>query len=86
MSDTILIDPATLSGTELLLRMKYQPDSLATTPSESATGVAGKEALPVYKDTNSIAQNSPEELADWITLKLQADKIVELAKKAKRGD
>ncbi|WP_448644626.1 hypothetical protein [Pseudomonas mediterranea] len=85
MSDTILIDPATLSGTELLLRKKYQPDSLATTPSESATGVAGKEGLSVYKGVASVAPNSPEELAEWIRLKLQADKIVELAKKAKRG-
>lgn len=80
MTDKHLIDPATLSGTELLLRQKYASSTLA------ATEALTKEALPVYTEVAKSAVGSLREAVELLKLKVRAQKLIELAKRTKEGN
>lgn len=85
MTDTSLIDPATISGTELLLRQKYLPETLAVSSLEplQASIVAGVPSA--YRDVAKASDVSAEGLAEMIEVELRNRQLIELAKQAKKN-
>lgn len=81
-----LIDPATLSGTELLLRQKYASDTLAVSSPQAAVGSSIKEALSVHKSVAEVARIELWELIDLLKLKKRARLLVEAANKAEKDE
>ncbi|MDT3310613.1 hypothetical protein QZR14_04510 [Pseudomonas sp. rhizo66] len=81
MTDTKLIDPATLSGTELLLRQTYCPDTLATSPVAAPVEVVAKQALPVDEEASEEAVIAFKAALELLAVKERAAKLVEAAKK-----
>ncbi|WGT32985.1 hypothetical protein [Pseudomonas atacamensis] len=79
------IDPSTLSGTELLLRLKYAQDTLATSSPEALQGAALDGALPVYKDVIKASQNETGSDAEMLLLQERARKLVEAVKQAQKN-
>jgi hypothetical protein len=80
------IDPSTLSGTELLLRLKYAKDSLATSPVETPVEVVTKQALPVDEEASEEAVVAFKAALELLAARERAHKIVELAKQAKLNE
>lgn len=82
MTDKTLIDPATLSGTELLLRQEHCPETLSISSSEALQAPILVEVLSVRKVLAKASGMSAEELAEMIEVELRNRKLVEAAKKA----
>jgi hypothetical protein len=80
------IDPSTLSGTELLLRLKYAKDTLATSPVEAPVEVVTKQALPVDEEASEEAVIAFKAALELLAARERAHKIVELAKQAKLNE
>ncbi|WP_156331389.1 hypothetical protein [Pseudomonas kilonensis] len=86
MTDKALIDPATLSGTELLLRQKHCPETLIALSSPGAPQApVAVEVLPVHKEAAKASDMSIEELAEMMEVELRARKLVEAAKQAQKN-
>lgn len=79
------IDPATLSGTELLLRKTYCPDTLATSPSEASVEAVVKQALPADEEASEEDVKAFKAALELLAARERAEKIVELAKQAKKN-
>lgn len=79
------IDPTTISGTELLLREKYARDTLAASPSEAPVAAVVKQALPVDKEASEEDVNAFKAALELLAARERAQKIVELAKQAKKN-
>lgn len=79
------IDPSTLSGTELLLRLKYAKDTLATSSPEALQEVVLDEALPVYEDAIKVSQGEAGSYAEMLLLQERARKLVEAVKQAQKN-
>lgn len=77
------IDPSTLSGTELLLRQKHCPDTLAVSPSEAAVEVVTKQALPEDEEASEEDVRAFKAALELLAARERANKIVELAKQAR---
>jgi hypothetical protein len=86
MTDSKLIDPATLSGTELLLRKTYCPDTLATSPVGAPVEVVTKQALPADEEASEEAVIAFKAALELLAARERAHKIVELAKQAKLNE
>ncbi|WP_367083636.1 hypothetical protein ABV589_22040 [Pseudomonas sp. HOU2] len=76
------IDPSTLSGTELLLRLKYAKDTLSTSPVETPVEVVTKQALPVDEEASEEAVIAFKAALELLAAKERAAKLLEAAKKA----
>lgn len=86
MTNKTLIDPATLSGTELLLRQKHCPETLiALSSPEAPQAPVVVEALPVRKETAKASDMSIEELVEMMEVELRNRKLVEAAKQAQKN-
>ncbi|WP_159815013.1 hypothetical protein [Pseudomonas sp. 18058] len=72
------IDPATLSGTELLLREKYAKDTLATSPSEPPVDAVDEEASE--EDVNAF-----KAALELLAARDRAAKMIEMAKQAHKN-
>ncbi|WLH44234.1 hypothetical protein [Pseudomonas beijingensis] len=83
MTDKALIDPATLSGTELLLRQKHCPETLATSSPDATTGAVTKQALPADEEASEEAVIAFKAALELLAARERAKKIIELAKQAK---
>lgn len=77
------IDQSTLSGTELILRQRHCPDSIAANSPEAATEVVTKEALSVDEEASEEDVEAFQKALELLAAKERARKIVELAKQAK---
>jgi len=82
MTDTKLIDPATLSGTELLLRQTYCPHTLATSPVEVSVEIVTKLAPSVDEEASEEAVIAFKAALELLAAKERAAKLLEAAKKA----
>jgi hypothetical protein len=80
------IDPSTLSGTELLLRLKYAKDTLSTSPVETPVEVVTKQALPVDEEASEEAVIAFKAALELLAVRERAHKILELAKQAKLNE
>ena len=80
MSDKI--DPSTLSGTELILRQRHLPDTLAS-PSEPATATVTKEAPPVDEKASEEDVAAFKRALELLELKARAAEIIKMAQQAK---
>ncbi|WP_456254998.1 hypothetical protein ACP3PM_22090 [Pseudomonas iridis] len=78
------IDPSTLSGTELILRQRHLPDTLAS-PSEAPVEAVVKQALPVDEEASEEHVNAFKAALELLAARERADKIVELAKQAQKN-
>lgn len=83
MTDINLIDPATLSGTELLLRQKHCPETLYISSSEALQAPILVEVLSVHKVLTKASDMSAEELAEMVEVELRNRKLLEVVKKNK---
>jgi hypothetical protein len=79
------IDPATLSGTELLLRQKHCPETLLISSPEALQDPVVFEMPSVHIEVLKASGMSAEELAEMIEIELRSHKIIELAKQAKKN-
>jgi len=79
------IDPTTLSGTELLLRLKYAKDTLATSSSEAPVEAVVKQALPADEEASEEDVNAFKAALELLAARERADKIVEMAKQAQKN-
>lgn len=77
------IDPNTLSGTELLLRQKHCPGTLAVSPSEAAVEAVTKQALPEGEEAFKEHVAAFKAALELLAARERANKLVELAKQAK---
>jgi hypothetical protein len=80
------IDPSTLSGTELLLRLKYAKDTLSTSPVETPVEVVTKQALPGDEEASEEAVIAFKAALELLAVRERAHKILELAKQAKLNE
>lgn len=85
MTDTVLIDPASLNGTELLLRQKHCPETLAESSPEALQGLVMADVSPVYQEVLKASDMSAEELAEMIEVELRNQKLIELARQAQKN-
>lgn len=76
------IDPSTLSGTELILRQRHLPDTLAS-PSEAPVEIVTKQALPADEEASNEAVAALKAALELLAAKERAAKLVALAKQAK---
>jgi hypothetical protein len=85
MADTKLIDPASLNGTELLLRQKHCPETLAASSPEAGQGLVVDDVLPVHQEVLKASDLSAEELAEMIEVELRNHQLIEMAKQTKKN-
>lgn len=78
------IDPSTLSGTELILRQRHLPDTLAS-PSEAPVEAVVKQALPAHEEASEEDVNAFKAALGLLAARERADKIVEMAKQAQKN-
>ncbi|QYY82137.1 hypothetical protein [Pseudomonas germanica] len=83
MTDSKLIDPATLSGTELLLRKTYCPDTLATSPVEAPVEVVTKQAVDEEASEEDV--NAFKAALELLAARDRAAKMIEMAKQAHKN-
>ena len=76
------IDPSTLAGTELILRQRHLPDTLAS-PSEAVTATVTKEASPVDEVASEEDVVAFKRALELLELKARAAEIIKMAKQAK---
>ena len=79
------VDPATLSGTELLLRAKYLKATIAVSPSGAAVEGVTKQALRVEEEVSEEAVMALKAALELLEARERARKLIELAKKASEG-
>lgn len=80
---TYKIDPSTLTGTELILRQRHCPDTIAVSSPEAAVEAVTKQALPADEEASEEAVAAFKAALDLLEAKGRADKLVELVKQAK---
>jgi len=85
MADTKLIDPASLNGTELLLRQKHCPETLAASSPEAPQGIVMDGVLPAHQEVLKASGMSVEELAEMVQVELRNQKLIELARQAQKN-
>ncbi|WP_236196151.1 hypothetical protein [Pseudomonas glycinae] len=85
MTDTVLTDPASLNGTELLLRQRYCPETLAASSPEAPQGLVMDDVLPAHQEALKASDMSAEELAEMIEVELRNQKLIELARQAQKN-
>lgn len=78
------IDPSTLTGTELILRQRHCPDTIAVSPSEAATEGVTKQEPSVGEEASEEAVIAFKAALELLEIKARADKLIELAKSAKK--
>lgn len=78
------IDPSTLSGTELLLRQRHLPDTLAS-PSEAPVEVVVKQAPPESEEASEEDVAAFKRALKLLELKARAAEIIKMAKQAQKN-
>lgn len=77
------IDPATLSGTELILRQRHCPDTLAAGPLQAPVEAVTKQVLPEDEESSEEDVSAFRAAIELLAAKERARKMVELVKQAK---
>jgi hypothetical protein len=78
------VDASTLSELELILRQRHCPDTLAAEPLQAAVEVVTKQVLPEDEEASEEDVNAFKAAIELLAAKERANKIVELAKQARK--